>query len=165
VDRARGKFRCFLLSACKHFLANERDRAGALKRGGGCTIRRVDFQAAADRYRLEPIETLTPEKLFERTWAMVLLNQALQQLEQDYNQAGQGELLQQLRGTLAEGADQPTLAQVGMALGMSEAAVKKAAQRLRERYRATLRALIAATVDGPAQVDDEVQALFAALSG
>jgi RNA polymerase sigma factor (sigma-70 family) len=164
VDRTRGKFRSFLLIACKHFLANERDRAGALKRGGGCTIRPVDFQAAAERYRLEPVDNTTPEKLFERTWALTLLNQALEQLERNYDQAGQGELFKHLRGTLAGGPEQCSLGEIGKLMDMTESAVKKAAQRLRDRYGAVLRQLIAATVEGPGAVDDEVQTLFAALS-
>jgi RNA polymerase sigma-70 factor (ECF subfamily) len=165
LDRTRGKFRSFLLAACKHFLANERDRARAAKRGGGCTIRPVDFQAAAERYRRELVNNTTPEKHFERTWAMTLLNQALEQLEQEYTQGGQSQLFMHLRSTLAGGPEQLSLSAIGTIVGMTEPAAKKAAQRLRGRYRATLRTLIAATVQGPGDLDEEVQALFAALSG
>src|SRR5262249_31693482 len=88
VDRARGKFRAFLLACCKHFLANERDRTGARKRGGGCTILSLDFETAADRYSREPADTLTAEKLFERRWALTLLDQALEQLGREFGEAG-----------------------------------------------------------------------------
>jgi RNA polymerase sigma-70 factor (ECF subfamily) len=163
VDPSRGRFRAFLLACCKHFLANERDRAGARKCGGDCSILSLDFASAADRYRREPADTLTPEKLFERRWALTLLDQTLEQLGREFTQAGKGELFAHLRGTLVGEADPLSHAQIGAALGMTEAAVKKAAQRLRERYRAILRELIAATVDGPDAIDDEVQTLFTAL--
>jgi RNA polymerase sigma-70 factor (ECF subfamily) len=165
VDRTRGRFRAFLLACCKHFLANERDRARARKRGGGRSILSLDFQSAADRYRREPADTLTPEKLFERRWALTLLDQALEQLGQAFSQAGKGELFGHLKVTLVGAVGKPSHAEAAEALGMTEAAVKKAAQRLRERYRVILRELIAATVDGPGEVDDEIQTLFAVLSG
>jgi RNA polymerase sigma-70 factor (ECF subfamily) len=165
VDRARGRFRAFLLACCKHFLANERDRAGARKRGGGRPTLSLDFQSAAERYHREPADTLTPEKLFERRWALTLLDQALGQLGREFGQAGKGELFEHLKVALVGGVGTPSHAEVAEALSMTEAAVKKAAQRLRERYRVLLRELIAATVDGPGEVDDEVRTLFTALSG
>jgi RNA polymerase sigma-70 factor (ECF subfamily) len=165
VDRSRGRFRAFLLACCKHFLANERDRASARKRGGGCAILSLDFQSAADRYRREPPDTLTPEKLFERRWALTLLDQALEQLGREFAQTDRSELFERLKGTLVGGPDQPSHAEIGAALGMTEAAVKKAAQRLRERYRAILRGLIAATVADPGEIDGEIRMLFTALGG
>jgi RNA polymerase sigma-70 factor (ECF subfamily) len=164
VDRARGKFRAFLLACCKHFLANERDRAGAMKRGGDCSMLSLDFQSAADRYCREPADTLTAEKLFERRWALTLLDQALEQLGREFGGAGKGELFEHLKGTLVGGVGKLSNAEVSAALGMTEAAVKKAAQRLRERYRVILRDLAAATVDGPGEIDDEIRSLFSVLS-
>jgi RNA polymerase sigma-70 factor (ECF subfamily) len=164
VDRARGRFRAFLLACCKHFLANERDRARAGKRGGGCAILSLDFQSAAERYRLEPADTLTPERLFERRWALTLLDQALEQLGQEYARTGKGELFEHLKATLVGAAGRVSHAEIGEAVGMSEAAVKKAAQRLRERYRFILRELIATTVESPGEIDDEIQTLFGVLS-
>jgi RNA polymerase sigma-70 factor (ECF subfamily) len=164
VDRTRGRFRAFLLACCKHFLANERDRARASKRGGGCAILSLDFQSAAQRYRLEPADTLTPERLFERRWALTLLDQVLEQLSQEYARAGKRELFEQMKATLVGASGKVSHAEVAKAVGMSEAAVKKAAQRLRERYRFLLRELIAATVDGPGEIDDEIQTLFGVLS-
>jgi RNA polymerase sigma-70 factor (ECF subfamily) len=165
VDRTRGRFRAFLLACCKHFLANERDRAGARKRGGGCSILSLDFPSAAARYRLEPADTLTAEKLFDRRWALTLLDRTLDQLGQEYAGAGKGELFEGLKATLVGGVGKLSHAEVAQSLGMTEPAVKKAAQRLRERYRAVLRELIAETVDGPGEIDDEIQTLFAVLSG
>jgi RNA polymerase sigma-70 factor (ECF subfamily) len=165
VDRGRGRFRAFLLACCKHFLANERDRTGARKRGGACSILSLDFQSAANRYRHEPADTLTPEKLFERRWALTLLDQALAQLGREFAQSDKSELFERLKGTLVGGPDQPSHAEIGAALGMTEAAVKKAAQRLRERYRSILRELIAATVDNSREIDDEIRTLFTALGG
>jgi RNA polymerase sigma-70 factor (ECF subfamily) len=164
VDRTRGRFRAFLLACCKHFLANERDRARAAKRGGGCSILSLDFQSAAERYRLEPADTLTPERLFERRWALTLLDQTLERLGQEYSRAGKGELFERLKATLVGAPGKVSHAAVAEAVGMTEVAVKKAAERLRKRYRAILRELIAATVEGPAEIDDEIQTLFAVLS-
>jgi RNA polymerase sigma-70 factor (ECF subfamily) len=121
VDRSRGRFRAFLLACCKHFLANERDRAAARKRGGDCSILSLDFQSAADRYRLEPADTMTPEKLFERRWALTLLGQALEQLGREFRQAGKSDLFERLKGTLVGAAGQLSHAQVGAALGMTGA--------------------------------------------
>jgi RNA polymerase sigma-70 factor (ECF subfamily) len=165
VDRSRGRFRAFLLACCKHFLANERDRAGARKRGGDCTVLSLDFQSAADRYRREPADPMTPEKLYERRWALTLLEQALEQLGQEFARTDRSELFERLKGTLVGGVDVPSYAQISAALGMTEAAVKKAAQRLRERYRAVLRERVAATVEGPHDIDDEIRMLFNALTG
>src|SRR5262249_21338914 len=131
VDRSQGRFRAFLLACCKHFLANERDRVGAQKRGGGWTILSLDFQFAAERHRREPADTLTPDKLFEGRWALTLLDQALEQLAREFMQGGKGELFEHLKGTLVGEPDPLSHAQVAAALGMTEAAVKKAAQRLR----------------------------------
>jgi RNA polymerase sigma-70 factor (ECF subfamily) len=164
VDRDRGKFRAFLLACCKHFLSNQRDRSRAQKRGGGRTILSLDFRSAAERYRMEPADTLTPEKLFERRYALTLLEKALEELALEYGREGKTELFDRLKGTLVGGSEAVPHAETGRALGLTEAAVKKAAQRLRQRYREILRERIAATVDGPGGIDDEIRSLFAALA-
>src|SRR5262245_10616359 len=163
VDRARGKFRAYLLACCKHFLANQRDYTRARKRGGGRAVLSVDWQSAATRYAAEPADPRTPEALFERRWALTLLEQALGALRAEYAARGKGEVYERLKGVLAASSDTPPYAEIGRQLGMTEGAVKKAAQRLRQRYRELIRAHIAATVDDPSQVEDEVRALFAAL--
>ena len=91
ADQSRGKFRSFLMAACKHFLANERDRAQALKRGGGRELLPIDARAGESRYAAEPTHDLTAERLFERRWALMLLHHVLGRLRDEFRQAGKGE--------------------------------------------------------------------------
>jgi RNA polymerase sigma-70 factor (ECF subfamily) len=163
VDPARGKFRAFLLVCCKNFLANAHDREHAQKRGGGRPMVALDFSEAADRYRREPAHDLTAEKVFERRWALTLLDRVLDRLGQEYQDAGKGELYDRLKIALLGAEDALSYRQIGAELNMRPDAVKKAAQRLRQRYGELLRAEIAATVDGPEQAEDEIRALFAVL--
>jgi RNA polymerase sigma factor (sigma-70 family) len=163
VDRARGRFRAYLLACCNHFLANEHDRARAHKRGGDRATLALDFRSAAERYQHEPADTLTPQRLFDRRWAILLLEATLDRLRREFHEAGKGPLYEHLKGALLGDHAALSYAKIGAELGMTEAAVKKAAQRLKQRYRELLRAEIAATVDGPEQVDDEIRDLFAAL--
>jgi RNA polymerase sigma-70 factor (ECF subfamily) len=163
VDRDKGKFRAFLLACCKHFLANERDRQRAQKRGGGQTVVSLDFPDAARRYHHEPADQLTPERLFQRRWALTLLEAALDQLRHEFHESAKGPLYEHLKGSLVADPGALSYEKIGAALGMSEATVKKAAQRLRQRYRELLRAQIAATVDGPEAVEEEIRELFAVL--
>jgi RNA polymerase sigma-70 factor (ECF subfamily) len=163
VDRARGRFRSFLLAACTHFLANERDRLTARKRGGGRAPVSIDVRDAEGRYRAEPAHGLTPERLYERRWALTLLDEVLGRLAGEYRGVGKGALYDRLKAALIGAEAASPYADVGRQLGMSEAAVKKAAQRLRARYRELLRERIAATVDDPGEVEDEIRALFTAL--
>jgi RNA polymerase sigma-70 factor (ECF subfamily) len=163
VDPGHGKFRAFLLACCNHFLANERDRERAQKRGGGRTPLPLDLPSAEDRYGREPGDPLTPERLFQRRWAITLLDQVLDRLRQEFREAGRGPLYQHLEGALLGDHAALSYAEVAAAVGSTEAAVKKAAQRLRARYRELLRAQIAATVDGPEAVEEEIRDLFAAL--
>jgi RNA polymerase sigma-70 factor (ECF subfamily) len=164
VDRAKGRFRSFLLAACTHFLANQRDRAAARKRGGGRPPVSIDVRDAEGRYLAEPVHGLTAERLFERRWALTLLDGALERLGDEFRRAGNGPLYDRLKASLVGAEGAVAYAQVGQELGMSEAAVKKAAQRLRARYREVLRERIAETVGGPEQVEDEIRGLFAILS-
>jgi RNA polymerase sigma factor (sigma-70 family) len=163
VDRQRGRFRSWLLSSLEHYLANEWDRERARKRGGAQPLLSIDAEAAEGRYGLEPSHTLTPEKLYERRWALTLLEHVLSTLEEECTRLGRQELFEKLRGTLAGDADQLPYAEVAEALGMSPGAVKMAAHRLRGRYRELLRAEIAQTVERPEDIDDEIRLLLAAL--
>jgi RNA polymerase sigma-70 factor (ECF subfamily) len=165
VDRAKGRFRSFLLAAMKHFLANERDKARALKRGGGAHVTSLDAGDAETRYLREPADPVTPERVFERRWALTLLDEVLRRLRAEYEVRGQGALFEALKDTLAGGGGADGHAAAAHRLGMTEGAVKVAAHRLRRRYRDLLRAEIAATVDAPGEVDDELRHLFAVLSG
>jgi RNA polymerase sigma-70 factor (ECF subfamily) len=163
ADRGRGHFRSFLLAACDHFLANERDRARAKKRGGGHRLLSLDWADAEGRYRVEPADELTPEKLFQRRWALTLLQEVLGRLRADFAARGKGRLFERLRGTLVGGEGTAPYREIAAELGLSEGAVKVAAHRLRQQYRDLLREEIARTVGAPEQVDEEIRELFAAL--
>lgn len=162
ADRTRGRFRSFLLTACQHFLANQHDHAKAKKRGGGRSHVALDFGGADDRYAREPAHDDTPERLFDRRWALDLLDRALAELRTEYEESGRGKLFEALKGTLTGGAD-AAYAELARSLDMTEGAVKLAVHRLRQRYRDRLRAAIAETVEKPEDVDEEVRDLFAAL--
>lgn len=161
VDRARGRFRSFLLAACQHFLANERDKARAQKRGGGRLHVPIDFGDAEKRYGHEPAHFLTPERLFQRRWALTLLDKVLHRLRLEMAESGRDAVFSQLKDTLT-GSSIP-YAHLAEQLGMTEGAVKVAAHRLRKRYRELLRQEIERTVDCETEVEDEIRSLFAAL--
>ncbi|QEH31638.1 RNA polymerase sigma factor [Aquisphaera giovannonii] len=164
ADPARGRFRSFLLTACRHFLANEHDRETARKRGGGRCVVSIDRRDAEGRYLIEPAHAMTPEHLFERRWALALLERALDELGREYRAAGKGPLFEHLKASLTGDDAGASHAEAGRALGMTEAAVKKAAQRLRRAFREAIRRRILETVDDPGLVDDEIRSLFAALA-
>jgi RNA polymerase sigma-70 factor (ECF subfamily) len=163
ADPQRGKFRSFLLTAFKHFLSKERDRANAQKRGGGRPVLALDFQAGERRYQREPVDPTTPETAYERRWALAILEQTLARLRQEMANAGKEQLFERLKGVLAgEGLEEP-YARVAEELGISEQAVKVAVHRLRRRYQELLRAEITQTVAAPDEVEDELRDLFAAV--
>ena len=162
VDRQKGKFRSFLLAALKHFLADQWDRAHAQKRGGGQTVLSFDSLDAETRYRLEPASDLTPEKMFEKQWALSLLEQVLSRLHAEMVAEGKSALFEALKDTLT-GVRSTTYAAIGAELGMSEGAVKVAAHRLRRRYRALLREEIAQTVASAEEIGDEIRYLLSCL--
>jgi len=164
VDRAKGRFRSFLLASLKHFLANEWDRRKALKRGGARTHVPIDSQSAETRYGLEPAHDQSPEKLFERRWALTLLDQVLHRLREEFVAEGKAEHFEQLKITLTTDRRSVPYADLGSRLGLSEGAVKVAVHRLRQRYREVLRAEISHTVARPEDVEAEVRHLFAALA-
>jgi len=162
VDQARGSFRCFLLASLNHFLANEHDKAVALKRGGGHKILSLDAPEA--RYVADEggAEGGTPERVFERRWALAVLEQVLLRLRADYVQRGQGELFAALEHLLT-GHDGEQYRELAERLAMTESAVKVAAHRLRRRYRELLQSEIAQTLSDPAQVQEEIRHLLASL--
>jgi RNA polymerase sigma-70 factor (ECF subfamily) len=163
VDRGKGKFRSFLLAACNHFLANERDRARAKKRGGGQTVISLDAADAKERYRREPADDLTPEKLFERHWALALLQQVMARLRDEFEAKGKGHLFNRLRGFLV-GERGSGYRQAADALGLSEGALKVAVHRLRQRYREMLYEEIGRTVGTKDEIEGEIRELFTALA-
>jgi RNA polymerase sigma-70 factor (ECF subfamily) len=164
VDRSKGRFRSFLLAALKHFLANEWDKAGAQKRGGHPVLIPINAQSAETSYGLEPVETITAEKIFERRWALTLLEQVLARLRVEYDRDGKAKLFEHLKSTLTGERRSVPYAEIAARLNTSEGAVKVAVHRLRQRYRELLREEIAHTVAGPEQVEEEIRALFSALA-
>lgn len=159
-----GKFRAFLLTALKHFISNERDRARAKKRGGDRKILSLDFDSAENQYSLEPADDLTPDKLFEKSWALTVLERTMSRLEAELAEKGKQHLFDHLKCYLAvEGATVP-YREVAEKIDMTEAAVKTTVHRLRRRCRELLRDEIAQTVATEEQIDDEIRGLFAALA-
>lgn len=163
VHRDRGKFRSFLLASLKHFLANEWDRARAQKRGGGAKIISLDEQTAEERYRSEPADTLSADRIYERRWALTLLDNALSKLQKEFETAGKPTEFEQLKGLLSGERSQLPYAELAPTLGMTESALKVAVHRLRKRYREILRAEIAETVASSSEIDDEIRHLFNAI--
>lgn len=165
LSAARGKFRAFLLASVKHFLANEWDKSQRQKRGGGVTHLSLDWQQADERFHLDPPDPSSPDKAFDREWALALLERVIAQLSAECVTDGKGPLFEQVKGLLMMEASVIPYAQASEALGLEEGAVRVAVHRLRKRYRALLRDEIAQTLDNPAQVADELRSLQAALAG
>jgi DNA-directed RNA polymerase specialized sigma24 family protein len=164
ADQKRGKFRNFLLASLKHFLADEWDKSQAQKRGGGARVFSLDDDTAEDRYRLEPSNDVSPDKLFDRRWALTTLEQAANRLRKEYSDAGQGGLYAQLQDFLSGALGQTTYGEAAAGLGMSENTLKSYVHRLRLRNREILREVIAETVATPEQIDEELRELLAALA-
>ena len=162
VDRDKGKFRSFLLASMKHYLANEWDRARAQKRGGGQRLISLDAESAETRYQLEPADESSAEKIYERRWALALLDQVLGRLRDEFTRDGKERVFDELKSALTGG--KIPYAEIAARLDVKEGAVRTAIHRLRTRYRDIVRAEIAETVASPAEVDAEMQHLFAALS-
>jgi RNA polymerase sigma factor (sigma-70 family) len=163
ADPARGRFRAFLCASIRHFLSNQRDRARTLKRGGNQSPISLELETAEGRYQLEPRDDLTPEKLFDRQWALMLLERVLVRLREEQTSAGKAELFDHLKGFLTGDSATP-YADVGKASGMTEGAVKVAVHRLRRRFRDALVQEIAETVSNPADIDAEIEYLLKAVS-
>jgi len=163
ADEERGRFRSFVLAALKFYLSHERERAGAQKRGGGRTPIAIDGDTAEGKYRVEPVDRHTPETLFERRWAMLLLERALANLREELRESARPERSLRLAEYLTGDSSAPGYKQIAEELGMSESAVKVSVHRLRGRFREILRDEVAQTVSDPGMVDDELSHLFAAL--
>lgn len=161
---SKGRFRTFLLAALRHFLANEWDKANAKKRGGGHVFVSLSGAFTDTSSGLEPLDNETAEVLFDRSWALTLLERVLAQLREEHVRDGKAEFFDQLKSTLTGERTSLPYADIGARLGLSEGAVKVAVHRLRQRYRQLLREEIAHTVSGPEQIEEEIRALFAALA-
>ena len=163
VDRSQGKFRAFLLVSLKHFISDQRDRQRAAKRGGGQVPLSLDAAAAEGRYHLEPVDAATPEKLYERRWALTVLAQARARLRQEFEASGRLELYEQLTGIEAGGEAGLTYARIGERCGLGENAIKSAALRLRRRYAELIRQEVAQTVASVAEINEEIRHLLAVI--
>ncbi|MBI3861413.1 MAG: sigma-70 family RNA polymerase sigma factor [Planctomycetia bacterium] len=163
VDRSKGKFRSFLLASLKHFLSNEYDKTRTEKRGGRIKVLALDAASAEARYSIEPVDHMTPERVFEQRWAWAVLDQVLLRLRAQYDARGQGGVFEALKGALLERPADGQYAESACELGMTQGAVVVAAHRLRGRYRKLLRDEIAQTVADPQQIDEEVQYLLGCL--
>ena len=163
ADPKYGKFRSFLLASLKNFLADEWDRSHAQKRGGDKKILSLDFDAAANRYNQAPAHELSPEKLFERSWALTILTRAMDRLKAE-SASDKQQLFDCLKIYLTAEKDDVPYCEAAEKLGMTEGAVKVAVHRLRRRYRELVRDEIAQTVSNEAQIDEEIRDLFDALA-
>lgn len=164
ADPGRGRFRSFILTAMNHFLADEWKRVSAKKRGGGQSLISLDLAAAEERFDLEPAYDSTPDRIFERQWALTLLDKVLDRLEQEYESAGKKDLFHALKQTLMGERDTQPYAGLAATLRVTENYVKVTVHRLRKRYRELIRSEIAQTVEGSMDVEDEIRHLFNVLS-
>ena len=163
ADPARGRFRAFLLTSLKHYVSNEHARAGAAKRGGGVPTLSLDVEVAESRYRLQARDDLTPERLYDRRWALAVLERALAQLRAEFRAVGREAFFDAMHGSLTGDAESASHREIGDRFGMTENAVKVAVHRMRRRYRALLRAEVAAMVESEREVEDELRYLRSAL--
>ena len=164
VGPEKGRFRSFLLACLKHFLTDEWEKARTAKRGGSHPELRLDLQRVEERYQLEGRVEATPESLYERRWALDLLDHVLDRLRLEAGASGRKAVFDQLQDCLLGDRPTETYAQLGANLGLSETAVKVTVHRMRQRYRELLREAIAHTVARPEEIDEEMRYLFEVVS-
>jgi len=163
--QTRGRFRSFLLSSLHHYMANQWRHDQTLKRGGGRQIVSLDWDDGERRYHLEPADELTPERVFERRWALTLLNKAVDMLRDEYAQSSRLHIFDALKAYLGGQDTTVPYRELAAELGTSEGAIKVAVHRLRQRCRECLRRTIAETVADEAEIDEELRYLFQAIQG
>jgi RNA polymerase sigma factor (sigma-70 family) len=162
ADPEKGRFRAFLITSMKFFLADEADRNRAQKRGGG-TVLSLEFSSGEDRYQREPAHDETPERIFERRWALSVLDRVMEKLRNEFVHHGRPEHFERLKVFLLGQSDAPYAA-LAREMNTSEGALKVAIHRLRRRYREIFREEIADTVADPAEVESELRFLAAVLT-
>jgi RNA polymerase sigma factor (sigma-70 family) len=162
VSSDKGRFRAFLLASLKHFLANEWDKAKRQKRGGGLASVPLDWTRADTQFRQEPADLLSPDKLYERAWAITLLERVVTRLRDEAAADGKAQMFEELKPFLMVEKARVPYAEAATKLGIAEGAIRVAVHRLRRRYKELLRHEIQQTLSDPAQVDGEIQALFSA---
>lgn len=162
--REKGRFRTFLIVALKRFLANEWDRARAQKRGGGQPLLSLDTELAEQRYRIEPVEGATADRVFERRWALTLLDHTMTRLREEFATGGKVAEFERLKACLTAERGEISYADIAAALGLSEASARVAVHRLRKRFREIFREEIAHTVSRAADIEEEVRYLMSVLA-
>ena len=164
ADANRGRFRTFLLASFQHYQSHQRERAATLKRGGGRVIVSLDALRETNAGQaLEPPDTETPEKTYDRMWALSVLDHAMEAVRSEYAAAGKESLFEDLKGAIWGGRGEESHAAIAKRLGSTEGAVRVALHRLRKRFREQLRAEVAGTLDDPSKVEDELRHLLSAL--
>jgi RNA polymerase sigma factor (sigma-70 family) len=163
VRKEKGRLRSYLLTSLKHFLVSEHRRAVTLKRGKGQQPVPLDELSGAERSDMEPADHLTAERVYERRWAMTLMEQVLRRLKNEYQTAGNTELFDSLKQLLADEGEAPSRAEIALRLGMTENAVRQALHRFRQRYQLFLREEISHTVAIASDVEDELRHLITVL--
>lgn len=166
VDQERGRFRWFLMSAINRYIAKQIEKNETIKRGGQVNLLSIDWHNAERDYCNEPVDGWTAEKIFDRRWALSVLKQTLESLDQYYHELGQSKLFEKLRPLLmADGGQTDTYKKIAVELEMTEGAVKVAASRMRDRYKSRLSQIVSQTLADPAAIDDEIRILLNALRG
>lgn len=163
ADRGRGRFRSFLLTSLTNFAANERDKQAAQKRGGGVPAISLEFENAEGRFQLEPATDETPEKIFDKRWAITLLDRVFARLTAEMTETGKESQFERLKTYLIGDQPQLSYAENASILGVSEGAIRVAVHRLRRRFRDLIRDEIAQTVSSPEEIEDELHHLWNAV--
>ena len=163
VRKEKGRLRSFLLGGLKYFLANEQRRAMAIKRGKGQRLIPLEEFRADDRIEIEPADPMTAEMIYERRWALTVLERVLSRLKDEYRAADNAALFDSLKELLPDEPGSPSQAEIGARLGMTENAIRQAFYRFRQRYQAILREEIANTVATPGDIEDELRHLITVL--
>ena len=163
VRQEKGRLRSFLLASLKHYMANERRDAATIKRGGGRALIPLDEVECNDSSELDGDETLSPDLLYDRRWAFTVLDRVFARLREESQRSLNPPLLQRLNTLLSDEPERPSQADIALEFGMTENAIKQAFHRLRQRYRQLLREEVAHTVATPAEIEDELRHLIAAL--
>jgi DNA-directed RNA polymerase specialized sigma24 family protein len=163
VTHAKGRFRSFLLACLKHFLADEWERVRTERRGGGQALLPLDTENAESRYWLEPVDAADPQTLYERQWALTVLDRVLNRLQEEFTAAGRAEVFDRLQPFLVGEKCGQTYAELASSLGSTEGAIKMTVSRMRQRYRNLFREEIAHTVAAPEELEEEIRYLFSVI--
>ena len=163
LSQERGRFRAFLLASLRHFLANDAAKRRSQKRGGGAATISLQSDDAEHRYLVEPVDSATPEKLYERRWALTVIDRVLAGLRREAEAEGRTAEFDAIKACMLARAAPGSYAVIAARLGVSEGAVRVAVHRLRRRFQERLKQDIAATVSSTDQVDDEIRYLIKAL--